>query len=272
MRASRQSVEKAPMSRVVAASWIYVALLLVFLFAPVVVVVLFSFNSIGSTSLPLEGFSLRWYESAFENQLFRQALQNSVVVAAVSAAFVLFVGANASFALTRRPSRLLNLFSSFVATPLILPGLFLGVALLSFYDLIALKLSLVTVVIGHALITLPFVVLIVNARLMGFDRSIEEAARDLGATPLQAFWRIVFPLVRPALIGSVLIAVAWSFDEFIITFFTIGAQTTLPIMIWGMLRRGIDPSVNAIASIILATTIVATVLAGRFISGREVAR
>jgi spermidine/putrescine transport system permease protein len=263
---------RAPTSRAAALSWVYVALLLVFLFAPVIVVVLFSFNSVASTSLPLEGFSLRWYDSAFENPLFTKSLQNSVLVAAVTAIFVVVVGANASFALTRRPSRLLNLFSSFVTAPLIVPGLFLGVALLSFYDLIALKLSLVTVVIGHVLITLPFVVLIVNARLTRFDRSIEEAARDLGATPLQAFWKIVFPLVRPALIGSVLIAVAWSFDEFIITFFTIGGETTLPIMIWGMLRRGIDPSVNAIASVILATTIVATILAGRFISGRDVAR
>jgi len=252
--------------------WLFVGAIIAFLFLPVAVVVLFSFNAASSTSLPFAGFSLRWYETAFADDRFMSALLNSVKVAAVAAAFVAFVGANAAFALSRRPSRLLNAFSAFVTAPLILPGLFLGVALLSFFTEIGVKPSLTTVIIGHSLVTLPFVVLIVNARLMRLDRSIEEAARDLGATPLKAFRTIIFPLVRPALIGAVLIAVAWSFDEFIITFFTIGGQNTLPILIWGLLRRGVDPSVNAIASIILGTTIVATVLAGRFISGRDLTR
>jgi spermidine/putrescine transport system permease protein len=253
------------------ASWLFVAGLLGFLFAPVIVVVLFSFNAEPSTSLPFAGFSLRWYKAALNNELFLLSLRNSAIVAVITAALVALIGANASFALTRRSSRLLNFFSSFVTTPLIVPGLFLGVALLSFFDVIGFTRSLTTVVISHTLITLPFVVLIVNARLMRFDRSIQEAARDLGATPLQAFTKIVFPLVRPALIGAILIAVAWSFDEFIVTFFTVGGQGTLPIMIWGMLRRGIDPSVNAIASTILATTVLATVAAWA-VSGRDIAQ
>jgi spermidine/putrescine transport system permease protein len=259
-------------SRSAALPWLFVGTLVAFLFAPVAVVVLFSFNSTASTSLPLTGVSLRWYDAAFANDLFVDALLNSVLVALVTAVFVAFVGANASFALTRRRSRLLDAFSAFVTTPLILPGLFLGVALLSFYNEINLRLSLTTVMIAHALVTLPFVVLIVNARLMRLDRSLEEAARDLGATPFQAFRKIIFPLIRAPLVGAVLIAVAWSFDEFIITFFTIGGRTTLPIMIWGLLRLGIDPSVNAIASIVLATTITVTVLAGRLISSRDLAR
>jgi spermidine/putrescine transport system permease protein len=259
------------MMRARVASWLFVAGLLGFLFAPVIVVVLFSFNAEPSTSLPFAGFSLRWYKAALNNELFLLSLRNSAIVAVITAALVALIGANASFALTRRSSRLLNFFSSFVTTPLIVPGLFLGVALLSFFDVIGFTRSLTTVVISHTLITLPFVVLIVNARLMRFDRSIQEAARDLGATPLQAFTKIVFPLVRPALIGAILIAVAWSFDEFIVTFFTVGGQGTLPIMIWGMLRRGIDPSVNAIASTILATTVLATVAAWA-VSGRDLAQ
>jgi spermidine/putrescine transport system permease protein len=252
-------------------SWTLVISLGLFLFAPVLVVVLFSFNSRPSTSLPFAGFSLNWYRVAFENQLFRLSLRNSAVVAAITGLIVAVIGANASFALTRRRSRLLNFFSSFVTTPLIVPGLFLGVALLSFFDVVGFTRSLTTVIISHTLITLPFVVLIVNARLMRFDRSIEEAARDLGATPVQAFVKIVFPLVRPALIGAILIAIAWSFDEFIVTFFTVGGQGTLPIMIWGMLRRGIDPSVNAIASTILGTTVIATIAAW-MASGSDIAR
>ncbi len=256
------------MTRAKTVSALFVGLVLAFLFTPVVVVVLFSFNAAASTSLPLEALSFRWYEAAFSNPLFRDALRNSVYVASITALTVAVIGANASFALTRRPSRLLNLFSSFVVTPLVVPGLFLGVALLVFYDRVDFRRSLTTVIIGHVLITLPFVVLIVNARLMRLDRSIEEAARDLGATPFQTFRKIIFPLVRPALLGSILIAVAWSFDEFIVTFFTIGGEITLPIMIWGMLRRGIDPSVNAIASVILVTTTLATVVAARLLSAR----
>lgn len=252
--------------------WLYVAALVTFLFFPVVVVVLFSFNAGGSTSLPFKGFSGEWYRSAFSDEAFTSSLRNSVVVAALTAAWVAFAGTNAAFAISRRPSRLLNAFSSLVTAPLIVPGLFLGVALLSFFTEIGLQPSLKTVVIGHSLVTLPFVVLIVNARLMHLDRSIEEAARDLGATSFQAFRKVIFPLVRPALAGAVLIAVAWSFDEFIITFFTIGGDSTLPILVWGLLRRGIDPSVNAIASVILATTIVATLVAGRFLSGRDFTR
>jgi spermidine/putrescine transport system permease protein len=259
------------MTRAKIFSWLWVAIVVAFLFAPVVVVVLFSFNATSSTSLPFAGFSTRWYHAAFEDELFVDALKNSLVVAAVTAAFVAFVGTNAAFALSRRPSRLLNVFSALVTAPLIVPGLFLAVALLSFYDEIDMRRSLTTVMIGHALVTLPFVVLIVNARLARLDPSIAEASRDLGATAWQSFRKITFPLVRPALIGSILIAVAWSFDEFIITFFTIGPKLTLPILIWGKLRLGIDPSVNAIASVILATTIGVTILAGRFISARDIA-
>ena len=250
----------------------FVVAVLAFLFLPVAIVVLFSFNDVSSTSLPFEGFSLRWYEAAFENELFLTSLKNSVIVAGGSALVTGTIGTIASFGLTRRRSRLLDAFSLFVTMPLILPGLFLGVALLSFFDFLNLRRSLLTVTIGHALITLPFVVLIVNARLLRFDRSIEEAARDLGATAWQSFRKVTFPIVRPAIVGAMLIVVAWSFDEFIITFFTIGGEGTLPIMIWGMLRRGIDPSVNAIASIILATTITVTVLAVRSFGVRDVTR
>jgi ABC-type spermidine/putrescine transport system permease subunit II len=250
----------------------FVSLVLVFLFLPVVIVVLFSFNDAASTSLPFRGFSLRWYEAAFENDLFVDSLKNSIVVALSAAAVTGTIGTIASFALTKRRSRFLDAFSVFVTTPLILPGLFVGVALLAFFDRLSLQRSLLTVIIGHALITLPFVVLIVNARLMRFDRSIEEAARDLGASAWQTFRKITFPLVAPAIVGSMLVVLAWSFDEFIITFFTKGAGGTLPILIWGMLRRGIDPSVNAIASIILVTTVTVTALGVRFLGVRGVTR
>lgn len=252
--------------------WLVVGGTLLFLFAPVALVLLFSFNAGTSTGLPFAGFSLRWYRTAFGDPQFVAALGNSVKVALVVALFTGIAGTGAAFALARRRSRWLDLFSGLVTAPLILPTLFLGVALLSFYSQLGMRLSLLTVAIGHALVTLPFVVLIVNARLMRLDRAFEEAARDLGASAAQTFRLVTLPLVRPALLGSVLIAVAWSFDELVITFFTSGGDATLPIMIWGMLRRGVDPSVNAIASVILATTIACTLLAGRFVGGRDITR
>jgi len=252
--------------------WVVVIAILLFLFAPVLVVVVFSFNAAPSTGLPFAGFSTQWYQTAFADKQFREALFNSVKVALAAGTFAAVVGTSAAFALSRRRSRWLDAFSSFVTAPLVLPTLFLGIALLSFYTQIGLKPSLFTAMIGHAVVTLPFVVIIVNARLMRLDRSFEEAARDLGATPAQTFRMIVFPLVAPALFGAVLIVMAWSFDELVITFFTSGGEPTLPVRIWGMLRRGIDPSVNAMASIILLTTIACTVAAGRFVSGREIAR
>ena len=252
--------------------WLIVVAILIFLFAPVVVMLLFSFNAAATTALPFAGFSVRWYQAAFGDALVISALLNSVRVAIVVALFTTVTGATAAFALSRRRSRWLDAFTAFVTAPLILPALFLGVALLSFFTQIGLKPSLWTAAIGHALVTLPFVVVIVNARLLRLDRSIEEAARDLGATAFQSFRLIVLPLVAPALLGAVLIVVAWSFDELVINFFTSGGEATLPVRIWGMMRRGIDPSINALASVILVTTILCTLLAGRFISGREIAR
>lgn len=252
--------------------WVLAGATLLFLFAPVAVVLLFSFNAAATTSLPFAGFSGRWYETIFADERFVAALLNSVQVALAVAVFTAVAGTSAAFALASGRSRWLDLFSAFVGAPLILPTLFLGIALLSFYSQVGIRLSLLTVMVGHALVTLPFVVLIVNARLARLDRSFEEAARDLGATPFQSFRLIVLPLVRPALLGAVLIAVAWSFDELVITFFTSGGDATLPVLIWGMLRRGIDPSVNAIASVILLTTIACTLLAGRFIGGRDLTR
>jgi ABC-type spermidine/putrescine transport system permease subunit II len=252
--------------------WGIVVATLIFLYAPVVGMLLFSFNAASTTALPFAGFSLHWYEQAFGDPLVRGALLNSVKVATVVAIFTAVTGTSAAFALSRHRSRWLDAFTAFVSAPLILPALFLGIALLSFYSQIGLDPSLWTAAIGHALVTLPFVVVIVNARLMRLDRSYEEAARDLGATAFQSFRMVVFPLVAPALLGAVLIVVAWSFDELVITFFTSGGEATLPVRIWGMLRRGIDPSVNAMASVILVTTIACTLLAGRFISGKEIAR
>lgn len=251
-------------------SWAIVALVLAFVFAPVLLVVLFSFNSAPSSTLPIEGLTLDWYRKVFENPLYVEALQNSAVAAVLTALVSTVVGATAAVALARHRSRALDALSAVLMMPLMLPGLFIGVALLSFTSRIHLDLSLLTVVIGHVIVTVPLVVLIVNARMMQLDWSVVEAARDLGASSWTAFRRVILPQVAPALVGAALLALAWSADELIITLFTNGGDTTVPVLILGLTRRGLDPSINAVASLILLSTVVSSIVAARFISPRDV--
>jgi len=150
-----------------------------------------------------------------------------------------------------------------LALPLMLPPLVLGVALLSFYVWIGLPLGFLTVVMSHLLFTLPFVILVVYARMQSFDFSMVESARDLGATPFLAFRTVTFPLVRPSIIGAALLSLALSIDDFVITFFTIGTGNTLPTFVWGMIRTSLTPTANAIGTLIVLLTIAATMLALR---------
>lgn len=255
--------------RVRLGSWLAVSAIMVFLFVPVVLVALFSFNSVSSTSPPLRGMSLRWYQELFRNPTFSFALKHSVEAAGATMAFVVIIGCAASLVLARRRSRILEAMSTFVVAPLVVPGLFLGLALFSFFNVVGIELSLWTVIIGQSLVTVPFVVLIVTARLSNTDPAILEAARDLGATGIQAFRRILLPMIAPALTGAALLVLAWSLDEVVVTLWTNGGTTTLPVMIWGLIREGTDPSVNAIATLVLAGTTAATLVASRFVSARD---
>jgi spermidine/putrescine transport system permease protein len=156
--------------------------------------------------------------------------------------------------------------------PLVIPWLFIGIALLTFFSRTQVTLSMTTIVIGHVIVTLPIVILIVTSRLTNLDPNVMEAARDLGAGAFQAFRRILLPQIAPALAGAALLAIATSLDEFVITLFTNGGVQTVPIVIYGSLRRGLTPSVNAIASLTLLATITLTIVAGRFVSVRELSR
>jgi spermidine/putrescine transport system permease protein len=148
------------------------------------------------------------------------------------------------------------------------PGLILGVALLVFFSKIEMRLSMTTVVIGHVLVTLPLMILILSARMERLDPALIEAARDLGAGSWTAFRRILLPMIAPALIAGGLLVIAFSLDEFIITLFTNGGTTTVPVLIFALLRRGLDPSVNAIATLLLLGTTILGVIAARIVSRR----
>jgi spermidine/putrescine transport system permease protein len=199
-----------------------------------------------------------------ENKTIWPALKNSLIVAVGTAIVSAILGTPAAFGLTRYNFPLKNALRGILAVPMSLPTLLIGIALLSFFAFLSIPRSLATVTIGHVVYCVPYMLLVVSARLSEFDFTVEEAAQDLGATPLQTFRMITFPLIRPTIIGAMLLIFAQSFDMFVITYFNIGAQSTLPMVIWSMMRLGINPSINALGTMVMAFSIIVLVLAHRF--------
>jgi ABC-type spermidine/putrescine transport system permease subunit II len=250
-------------------AWVACGLVVAFLFAPVVLVVVFSFNAGTSANPPFKGLSLRWYRQVWSDELLRDALHNSAIVAIGTVAFSMVVGTAAAFAVNARYGRLTHAIRLTIMTPLILPGLFLGVALLSFVTRVGIGTSLFTVFVGHALVAVPIVFLVISARLTGLDKTVVEAARDLGASAPQAFMKVTLPALAPALVGAAFLVAAFSIDEFIITLYTNGGDITVPVLIYSRLRRGIDPSINAIATVFVVVTTAAAAVAGRLLAAED---
>jgi ABC-type spermidine/putrescine transport system permease subunit II len=239
-----------------------VIVVLVFLFAPVAVTVLFSFTVSPRLTLPIEGLTLDWYGSALRDPLFSRSLLNSILLALVAALGASALGVPFAFALARLRRRTRGALLTGSLLPAAIPALVLGIALAVFFNAFGRAPGLVNAAVGHMLVALPFVILTMNARLETFDFSVLEAARDLGASPLRTFRDVTLPLIRPSVIGAALLAMALSLDEFVVTWFNIGNDQSLPVLIWGFMRRGIDPSINALATLILAGLIILVVLSG----------
>jgi ABC-type spermidine/putrescine transport system permease subunit II len=252
------STQRSPFSATI------LAFALIFLFVPLIVVVLFSFHKTGALSFPFEGFSLRWYREVFSSFEFREALKNSAVVASVVAAVTLLLGTAAAYGLSRLSSRLRGPMALLFFLPITLPGLFLGISMLVFFARLDLKLSLTTVVLAHFVYVFPYFILIAVAALDRLDPALEESAADLGASPWVVFRRVTLPQIWPILVGATALAFALSFDEFIITFFVIGSDSTLPMFIWSSLRRTVDPSINTISTLLMAITLLLWVIAFAF--------
>lgn len=240
----------------------YLWLYLLFLYAPIAVIGMFSFHSSASLVFPFEGWSLRWYAQIFESATFKDSLYNSLIVATMSSVATTFLGASIALALIRMKGKTREAIATLCAAPIALPGLFLGISLLSAFAQMGLKRSLLTVTIAHTLYALPFFVATMRSRIDYFDSSLEEAARDLGASPWQAFRMVTLPILRPSLIGAAILVFALSFDELIITVFVSGNDTTLPMMVWSMMRRTVDPTINAASMVAFALSLVVILLAG----------
>jgi spermidine/putrescine transport system permease protein len=240
--------------------WIYLA----FLMGPVALIVLFSFHSSQALSFPFAGFSLRWYVEFFTNGQVLEAVKNSAIVAFGTAIVTGLLGSMAALAFPRlsRTAKTALSFTSFA--PIALPGLFVGISLLALFALVKIPLSLATVTIAHVVVTLPFFVVAARSRIELFDLTLEEAARDLGASPLQTFRLVTLPIIAPTLIGATIMSFALSFDEFVVTSFVIGTESTLPMLIWSMMRRTVTPLINAVSTLALALSVLLLALAGLF--------
>jgi ABC-type spermidine/putrescine transport system permease subunit II len=238
------------MRRSRALTWIAV-LLMAFIYLPLVVVVVYGFNAGSNLSWPPQGVSLRWFRLIFGDPLFRSGLLTSVWAATATAIVAGAIGTTAAFAITRRSSRITRWLESGSRLPVMLPPLFIGISLVAAMKTFAIDPSMFTIVAGHVIVTTPFVILIVASRLRNYDLAVEQAARDLGATPPMVLRRITMPLIGPSVVGAMVVAFAISFDEVLITNFTSGTRQTLPLFVLSRLRRTIDPSVNAVATILL---------------------
>jgi spermidine/putrescine transport system permease protein len=245
---------------------VYVGLLLIFLFLPLAVLILFSFSSSGQLRFPITGLSLRWYREVFASSTVIDGIMASLGVAAVTSTVVATIGTLAATVVNRYPFRGASVVSGMILAPAALPGLVIGIALLNFFGDLHVTLSLLTVTVGHIVYTLPYFYLVLSARLRKFDPMLEEAATDMGAGPLQRFRKVTAPLIAPAILASAFVVLALSWDEFQITFFTIGDQSTLPLVIWSRARLSIDPSVNAIGTLMVAGSLLVVIFTRRFIA------
>ena len=240
----------------------YAVLIYVFLFGPIALLVLFSFNANRYGTFPITAWTLNWYRSAIGNYQIHDALRTTLKVAGEVTLVSVVVGTAAAFPLVRARLRFRDGIRIGFVLPIMIPGLLIGVSLLVlFTGPLHVQLSPQTAVIGQSVYTTPFVILLVSARLQGFDRALERAAADLGANTFQRLRRVVFPLILPAVVAGALLAFTLSLDEFIITYFLIGTQITLPIYIYTQIKFGITPEVNALASMLLAASLLVLALA-----------
>lgn len=233
---------------------------LIFLYLPILVLIVFSFNDNPVTTLPLRGFTLVWYERALTNEDMLAAIFNSFYVAFFAIVLCLLIGVPSAFALDRFDFPGKALFRRFALLPITLPGLITGIAMLNMFRAMGMDLSLFTVILGHGTALTAVVITQVFARLQRFNRNVEEASSDLGAKPWQTFLFVTLPNIRSAIIGSALLSFTLSFDEIPVTFFLTGRENTLPMYIYSTIRRGITPEINAIGTLIVVGSLVLILL------------
>ena len=246
--------------------WLWATSLAVyaFLYVPLAVVVLFSFND-SLLNAQWVGFTTHWYAKLLHDDEMLRAAANSLLIALTAASAATILGTMAGIAMQRWPVGVLRLLPVLVLTPVAMPEILLGVSLLLFFrQVLDLTLGLISILVAHTLFSLGFVAIIVRARLAGMDESIFEAARDLGASPWKTFRHITFPLILPGIVAGFLMSFTLSIDDFVITFFVAGVGvSTLPLQIYSMIKVAVSPEVNAVSTLLMALTLTLIAIASR---------
>lgn len=243
-------------------------LVFLFLYVPIVLLIVYSFNA-SELSIIWGGFSLDWYRKLFDNGPVIDAVENSLIVAVPTTALSVLLGTVGAWLLFRYKFPGLRALSTLIFVPMVIPEVIMGVSLLILFSVIAEPMNAwlarftdfefgrgyLTIIIAHTTFCFPFVLVSVQARLAGVDPNLEEAAMDLGAPPLKAFWLVMVPYLLPAIVSGALMSFTLSMDEVIVTFFVTGPESqTLPIKVFGMAKKGLDPSLNAISTVFVVVT------------------
>lgn len=226
------------------------------LYLPIVLMILFSFNKSQFGTFPFTGFTLDWYRELSNEFFLVDAFWNSLIIAGITTPIATLVGGLCAFALVRSQFRMKPLVSSLILLPMVVPGMLLGAALLIvFVPLLGFTLSTSTAVAGHVVVTTPYAVLAVATRLYGYNRQLDAAAADLGASPWRVLRHVTLPIIMPGIIAAALIVFTVSLDTFGVTFFLIGTQSTLPMYIWAQVENGVTPSINALGTLLILGSI-----------------
>jgi len=246
------------------------ALVYLFLYLPIAVVIVLSFND-SRFAVVWDGFTTKWYEQLLAGETISRvnpevaftALQHSVVIAIITVAVSVVFGTMLALGLDRYEFPGKSLLSGVVYMPLVIPSIVMGISLLLFFNTVGITTGIGTAIIGHIAFDISYVTVIVLARLQSFDETHKEAAMDLGASELETFRYVTFPLIKPGIIAGALLGFAMSFDDFVVTFFIIGNENTLPVFFFSMVRQGISPGVNVVATMILVVTLASILVAQR---------
>lgn len=247
--------------------FVYVGIITAITYIPILMTVIYSFNASKITSI-WEGFSLKWYEELFRDRDIREALVNSLILAFLCCSCAVVIGTTGAIGMHRRKSRLNDVVAYVSMLPIMIPEIILGMVFLSVFSLMDLPFGMLTLVIAHTTFCVPYVYSMVTTRLAGMDKSLEEAALDLGASPFRVFFDVTLPAIMPGILSGVMLSFAMSFDDVVISIFVTGPKVnTLPVKIYTKLKTGVTPEINALATIMLAVTVL--LLVGAALVGRR---
>ena len=235
---------------------LYLALVMLVTYLPLLLVVVFSFND-SKLTVGWKGFTLRWYQALFRDAALMEALGNSILLGVLSCLFAAVIGTLGAIGMARVHFKTKGMMEYMSTIPMIVPEIILAMAFMAFFSTLGLPFGMVTLVISHTAFCIPYVFMMVKARLVGIDKSLEEAARDLGASPARTFWDITLPLIMPAVLSGWILAFAMSFDDVVISLFVTGPTlSTLPIKVYTQLKTGVTPEINALCTVILLVVII----------------